>query len=353
MNKVFFYQAINQALHYCMKKDKRVICFGLGATDPKHIFGTTNFLEEKFGSNRVFDTPTSENGMTGIGIGASLNGSIPVMIHQRLDFFLLAMDQLVNNAAKWHYMFGSKQSVPITIRLIMGRGWGQGPTHSQNLHSWFAHIPGLKVVMPSCPEDAKGLLISSVFDPNPVLFLENRWLYNTYTNKNNILNNTHIKIGKAKLLKKGKDITLLTMSYLVNEAIKASHYLQSKNIDCEIIDLRSIKPIDWSMIKKSVKKTGRLLALDTGHLTCSVSSDIISKMTTNYFDYFNSSPKILAMPDVPEPTSHALTKNFYTSASDIVKKILLMFNIDEKNIPNNLKEPSPHDIPGKWFEGPF
>ncbi len=148
-------EAINEALSTAMEMDKSVICYGLGVPDPKGVFGTTLRLQEKFGDKRVFDMPTSENAMTGVAVGASLNGIRPVMIHQRLDFFLLAMDQLVNNAAKWHYMFGEKSSVPITIRLIIGRGWGQGPTHSQNLQAIFSHIPGLKVVMPTTASDAK------------------------------------------------------------------------------------------------------------------------------------------------------------------------------------------------------
>lgn len=179
MAQLTFAKAINAALHEAMSLDSSVICYGLGVTDPKTVFGTTANLAERFGGDRVFDMPTSENAMTGIAIGAALNGIKPVMTHQRLDFFLLALDQLVNGAAKWHYMFGSQVTVPLTIRLILGRGWGQGPTHSQNLQAWFAHIPGLKVVMPTTPGDAKGLLLSSVFDPNPVVFLEHRWLHNT------------------------------------------------------------------------------------------------------------------------------------------------------------------------------
>ena len=144
-----FSSAINEALVEAMAQDETVICYGLGVDDPKSVFGTTAGLQERFGDTRVFDTPTSENAMTGIGIGMSLNGKIPIMVHQRLDFFLLAMDQLVNSAAKWHYMFGGQKSVPITIRLIVGKGWGQGPTHSQNLQSIFSHFPGLKVVIPT------------------------------------------------------------------------------------------------------------------------------------------------------------------------------------------------------------
>ncbi|MGZ5926964.1 MAG: alpha-ketoacid dehydrogenase subunit beta, partial [Rhizomicrobium sp.] len=173
-----FAQSIRDGLAVAMAADPAVICFGLGADDPKGVFGTTLDLHKQFGSDRVFDMPTSESAMTGIAIGAALNGLKPVLTHQRLDFALLSMDQLVNNAAKWRFMFGGRRSVPITIRMIIGRGWGQGPTHSQSLQAWFAHIPGLKVVMPTTAEDAKGLLLSSIFDPDPVIFLEHRWLHN-------------------------------------------------------------------------------------------------------------------------------------------------------------------------------
>ena len=169
---ITFVEAIKEAIDQSMQKDGNVIVFGLGVDDPKAIFGTTEGLQKKYGRNRVFDVPTSENAMTGVGIGAAIDGKRPLMVHQRLDFFLLAMDQLVNSAAKWYFMFGKQQSVPITIRLIMGRGWGQGPTHSQNLQAWFAHIPGLKVVMPATAADGKGLLISSIKDNNPVIFME-------------------------------------------------------------------------------------------------------------------------------------------------------------------------------------
>jgi len=162
-----------------MTRNKKLICFGLGVNDSLKFFGTTKGLKEKFGSQRVFETPTSENAMTGIGIGMSLYKNPCVMMHQRLDFFLLAMDQLVNSAAKWHYMFGGQKSIPITIRLIVGKGWGQGPQHAKSLLSTFGYIPGLNVVCPSSPYEAKGLLLSSIFSDDPTIFLEYRELYNT------------------------------------------------------------------------------------------------------------------------------------------------------------------------------
>src|SRR5258708_33866477 len=167
MATMSFAAAIHDALGEALASDPAVIVYGLGATDPKGVFGTTLGLHGRFGANRVFDMPTSENAMTGIGIGAALGGLRPVLTHQRLDFALLSLDQIVNNAAKWRFMFGGRRGVPLTIRMIIGRGWGQGPTHSQSLQAWFAHVPGLKVVMPTTPEDAKGLLLLSIFAEDP------------------------------------------------------------------------------------------------------------------------------------------------------------------------------------------
>ena len=345
-----FTKAINEALFIAMSLDQKVLCYGLGVDDPKHIFDTTTGLQEKFGKERVFDMPTSENAMTGVAIGASLVGYKPVMVHQRLDFFLLAMDQLVNAAAKWHYMFGGQNSVPIVIRLIIGRGWGQGPTHSQSLQSWFAHIPGLKVVMPSSPRDAKGLLLSSIFDENPILFLEHRWLHNQEEDVPE--EDFRIPIGKANILKQGADITIIGMSYMNTEAIRCLEYLKSQDISCELIDLRSINPIDWNTIFESVKKTGRLLVLDTGAETGSLSAEIIAKVSIELFSELVSSPARICLPDAPVPTSFALTRNFYPTSYEIAKKVCSMLEMpfNEKNFkPSSF----PHDVPGDWFKGPF
>ena len=211
MRKLTYANAINEAMVVAMKKSKNVITFGLGVPD-RGVFGTTIGLQEKFGKERVFDMPTSENAMTGVGIGASLNGLRPVMVHQRVDFFLLALDQLFNNAAKWRFMFGGKNSVPITVRLVVGHGWGSRSTHSQNLHSIFSHIPGLKVVLPTSAYDAKGMLLSSIFDDDPVIFLEHRWLHNLESKVPE--GDYRVPLGKAKLVKKGNDITIVSLSYV-------------------------------------------------------------------------------------------------------------------------------------------
>lgn len=349
--QIKFVEAINEAMHVAMKLDSTVICYGLGVNDPKAIFGTTSNLQSAFGASRVFDMPTSENAMTGVAIGASLNGIKPVMVHQRLDFFLLAMDQLVNAAAKWHYMFGNQISVPITIRLILGRGWGQGPTHSQNLQAWFAHIPGLKVVMPSTPESAKGLLLASIFDPNPVLFLEHRWLHNSIGNVPE--GDSRYAIGPIRTARFGTDFTIVASSYMVVEALHAAKYLETEGIECEVVDLNTVNPIDWEGIYSSVEKTGRLIALDTGYATGSVSAEIIARVAMNRMSNLKCAPVRLAMPDVPEPTSFGLTIGFFIRAGEIASTAMNMVGKDGNRALLALKEPVPHDIPGAWFTGPF
>jgi len=351
IRELSFSAAINEAMHQAMESDESVITYGLGVDDPKAIFGTTSGLKDKFGGERVFDMPTSENAMTGVAIGAGMLGIRPVMVHQRLDFFLLAMDQLVNSAAKWHFMFGGTTSVPITIRLIMGRGWGQGPTHSQNLQAWFAHIPGLKVVMPTSAQDAKGLLLASIFDQNPVLFLEHRWLHNL----SGVVPEQFYKtpLGSARTVRNGSHITIVAMSYMVIEAAHAVEQLSCEGIDCELIDLRTVSPIDWDLVFLSVRKTGRLIALDTGHATGSIAGEVLARVSSECWDSLKSAPQRIAMPDFPEGTSPALTKNYHPRAEHIVMKISKMFGkvIDTSDLAE--KRSHPHDVPGSWFNGPF
>ena len=345
-----FVEAIREAIDQSMAKDKNIILFGLGVDDPKTIFGSTKNLQKKYSEKRVFDVPTSENALTGVGIGAAINGKRPIMVHQRLDFFLLAMDQVVNAAAKWYFMFGNQQSVPITIRLIMGRGWGQGPTHSQNLQAWFAHIPGLKVVMPATAADAKGLLIASIQDNNPVIFMEHRWLHNVKGEVTKAC--MPIPLGKANILRKGNDITLVAMSYMVIEAIHAAEFLELHNISCEIIDLRTVAPIDYETIYDSIGKTKKVIVLDTGTLDGSISGEIVSKIVDKMWNTLELKPERLAMPNFPESTSFALTKDYHVTSLNIVDKVSEMFQI-EIHDKSSLKKDHPHDVPGDWFTGPF
>ena len=352
MSRVLSYtMALREAMQEALRRDPSVFIYGLGVPDPKAIFGSTLGLQEEFGSDRVFDMPTAENGMTGVGVGAALTGSRPVLISQRLDFYLLAMDQLVNNAAKWHYMFGGAARVPLTVRLILGRGWGQGPTHSQSLQSWFAHIPGLKVVMPALPDDAYGLMLASILDDNPVVFLDHRWLHNTQMEVPDEL--PSIPLGRARVLREGSDCTVVSMSLMSVEAIRAAEFLSKHGVNAEVIDLRSVAPIDWETIFASVVKTGRLVVCDTSHLTCSVSAEIVARVVESCFQNLLAPPKRVALPDVPTPTSSALTQDYYPGAEEIVAAVaeVTATSIDLSSLMR--QRSGPHDVPGDWFTGPF
>jgi pyruvate/2-oxoglutarate/acetoin dehydrogenase E1 component len=346
-----FGNAIRDGLAVALEKDPGVICFGLGASDPKGIFGTTVGLQEQFGPERVFDIPTSEAAMTGIAVGAALNGLKPVMTHQRLDFALLSMDQIVNNAAKWRFMFGGQRSVPLTIRMIIGRGWGQGPTHSQSLQAWFAHIPGLKVVMPTTAEDAKGLLLASIFDPDPVIFLEHRWLHNM---KGEVpAGDVRTPIGKAHVMREGGDLTVVAMSYMTVEALHAVDHLKAQGIACDLIDLRSIRPLDWATITASVRKTGRLLVLDTGYMTGGIAAEIIARMTMELWGGLKAAPRRVTAPDFPEATSPALSQHYHPRAEHIAAAAgeMLGQTVESASLADMRK--FAHDVPGDWFAGPF
>ena len=277
-----FNESINEALYQAMHKDNKIICYGLGVTDPRRVFNSTKKLVEKFGEERVFDIPTCENALTGVAIGLANMGSKVIFSHQRVDFSFLSMDQIINNLSKWYYMFGGSQSLNVTIRLIIGRGWGQGPTHSQSFQSMFAKIPGLKVVMPSTPYNAKGLLLQSIADPNPVIFFEHRWLYNL--NQKVPKKIYKISLDKSELVRKGKDLTIITMSYTRHEAEALENFYQENKIDPEIIDLISISKLDMSAIIRSVKKTRKLLILDTCHKSFSTGKEIISNIFENNFN---------------------------------------------------------------------
>jgi pyruvate/2-oxoglutarate/acetoin dehydrogenase E1 component len=346
-----FADEIRKTLENILELDSKSLIMGLGVTDPKGVFGTTLGLFEEFGPKRVIETPTSENAMTGIGVGLAISGFRPIMVHQRMDFFLLAMDQLVNSAAKWHYMFGAKTSVPLTIRLITGRGWGQGPTHSQNLHAWFTHIPGLKVVMPAFATEVGALLRESINDPNPVIFIEDRWTHGQQFNINDRVDK--IKLGTANLVKSGKDITIVSSGYMTIESLKAVNYLKKFNIGVDLIDLRTIKPYDKNMVIDSVNKTKNLIVVDSGFSTGSFGNQVLSDITQSCFPILASPPRLLAAQDIPEPTSHGVIGSFKLGAINIAENVLLQLKIEyNSDSLSELVDTSP-DIPDKNFTGPF
>lgn len=345
-----YFEAIKEAIDQMMAQDSSVFIIGEGVPDPKGIFGTTLGLREKYGVKRVLDMPLAENGLTGMCVGAALTGLKPILTHQRIDFSLISLDQIINNAAKLSYISGGELKVPLVIRMVIGRGWGQGAQHSQNLQALFSHIPGLKVVMPSNAYDAKGMLISAIQDNNPVIFIEHRWLHNLSGFVPEEM--YKVPIGKAKIVSLGNDFTIVATSYMVIEAVKVANFLKSQGISVEVIDVRTLKPFDDSLVLNSVKKTGRLLVLDTGYYTGGFAGEIISRVSEKAFNSLKCPPQRITLPDIPTPTSQGLTKYYYPSYNDIVKKVLLMVGREDILVPE--KDQSIHlDVPDKSFTGPF
>lgn len=316
MREMSYAEAINETLHQLMENDERVFLIGQGVTSPWYVGTTTVGLIQRFGPGRVIDTPVSENSISGVAIGAALAGMHPVLVHPRMDFMYYAMDQIANHAANWYYMLGGQLSVPVTIWGIINRGGEQAAQHSQALQAVFTHIPGLKVVMPSTPYDAKGLLIASVKDDNPVVYIDDRWLYKLVGNVPTEMYT--VPIGKGIVRRKGNDVTIVATSYMVHEAMKAAESLDENGIDAEVVDLLSLKPLDKNLLFESVKKTGRLVIADGGWKTCGVAAEISALIAENIFEYLKAPILRVSLPDTPAPASSALEKVYYRKAEDIV-----------------------------------
>jgi len=347
MRELKFWQAISEGIVQAMEADESVFLFGVGVDDPKGIFGTCLEANKRFGPKRVFDVPISEPALTGAAIGASLLGMRPVMVHARNDFMLLTLDQLINNASKWRYG-GGHSHVPITIRGIVGRGWGQGPQHSQSLQATFAHFPGLKVVMPATPYDAKGLLIGSIRDNSPVIFIEHR---RCYDQAGPVPEKYYEEpLGKAAVRRKGTDVTIVATSLMVSESLKAAESLQKQGVSVEVVDLRTIKPMDDETVLESVRRTGRLVVADTSWQSFGVASEVISRVTTKLFGCLKAPPQLVASPDVPSPTSFALERLFYPGPDEITVKVLetVKGKVEPCAVPGKSTRPIDED-----FRGPF
>ena len=336
-------EAIFEATYQEMKADENVFVYGLGVDDPKGHYGTCKDLHKSFGSHRSFDTPLAEDSLTGIGIGAALAGLRPIFVHQRMDFLLLCMNQLINMAAKIRYISSGEHNVPFVVRAAIGRSWGQGAQHSQALHSYFMHVPGLKVIAPTTPHDAKGALIASIRDNNPVIFIEHRMLYN---NAGYVPSKTfEIPFGKARILKEGKDITIVGVSHTVEDSLRAADLLKEVGISAEIIDPISLSPIDYATIRKSCLKTKRLLVVDNGWTTCGFAPEIISDIAINCQNVKFSK---LGFADTPCPTTPSLEKAFYPSPGKIAIQANILCDGDK-----NWNPPEVEQSEIQSFKGPF
>jgi pyruvate dehydrogenase E1 component beta subunit len=355
--QISYVEAVREALEQAMLEDERIIVIGEGVPDPKAIFNSTLGLQDKFGKDRVFDMPLSENGITGACIGAAISGMRPVMIHQRVDFALLSLDQIINNAAKWHYMFNGKSNVPLVIRMIIGRGWGQGPQHSQSLQALFALVPGLKVVMPTTAYDAKGMMVAAIKDNNPVIFIEHRWLHPIIDEVPREL--YEVPLDKARIVCEGEDLTIAAFSYMTLESLIAVKALLSiMGIAVELIDMRSVRPLDSQIVIDSVNKTGCLIVVDTAYKTGSIAAELISQVVEATFNNLKIAPTRICSPDFSTPTASSMTEGYYANAITIANAVLRMLGKDTstgdyQKLMEVISDKGLHDVPNKDFRGPF
>jgi len=340
-------EALHEATEQEMARDPSVIVLGLGVDDPKPIYGTTAGLAEKFGHDRVFNTPLAEEGMTGLAIGAALAGLRPIHVHIRMDFLLLAMNQLVNIAAKSRYMYGGAVSVPLVVRSVIGKSWGQGAQHSQALHAFFMHVSGLKVVAPTTPYDAKGALIQAIRDDNPVMFVEHRLLHGItghvpeapYT----------VPFGRARVLAEGGDLTVVAISYMAVEALRARAHLARVGIAAEVVDPVSLSPLDMDTIEASLRKTGRLLVVDSAWTTCGASAEIVAQAIERLQGVREIRVRRLGFAPVPCPTTKPLEDLFYPNPRRIAAAgYALVHDKPEIWEPEDDGPPDPVE-----FKGPF
>ena len=317
--KLQYSLAINEALHQMMAQDNSVFMIGQGVKSPWYVGNTAQGLLEKFSAKRVIDTPVSENAVTGAAVGAAVAGMRPVVVHPRVDFMLYAFDPIINEAANWHYMNGGRSSVPVVIWGIMNRGGEQAAQHSQALHALFAHIPGLKVVMPSTAYDAKGLMIAAIRDDNPVVYIDDRWLYEREDNVPEEM--YEVEIGKGIVRREGKDLTLISVSYMAYESMKAARELEEEGIDVELIDLRTVKPLDEEIILESLRKTGKAVIVDGAWKTCGLSAEVSALLSEKGFNYLKAPVKRITLPESPAPASCELEKEYYPTHLDIINAI--------------------------------
>jgi pyruvate/2-oxoglutarate/acetoin dehydrogenase E1 component len=316
--------AIREGFEYLLARHPSVFTIGQGLWSPWYVGNSMTDLDKQFGQARVIDTPVSELACTGAALGAALCGYRPVMIHPRVDFMLLAVDQIVTQAAKWRSMFGGLVSAPVTVRAIINRGGEQGAQHSQALHSWFAHIPGLRVVMPSTPADARDLLIASVLSDDPVLYIDDRWLYGLEEELGPV-RELDLDAEGPRLTRRGGDLTLVGCSYSALLCRDAASHLSARGVECDVIDLRVINPLDHTEVVESVRRTGRLVVVDGDWSSCGLGGEIIAAVAERLEpSAMRARPVRITLPDAPAPTSAPLERSYYPTVDTVVSRALAM-----------------------------
>jgi pyruvate/2-oxoglutarate/acetoin dehydrogenase E1 component len=304
MREVTFGQAIREALAEEMRRDPRVFILGEDVAEAGTVFKVLSGLVDEFGRERVIDSPISEAGITGIGVGAAMTGMRPIIDIMFGDFLTLGMDQIVNQAAKVHYMSGGKLRAPLVVRTTMGATRRSAAQHSQSLYAWVAHVPGLKVALPSTPADAKGLLKTAIRDDNPVVFFEDKMMYSL---RGPVPDGDHtVPFGVADIKRPGTDVTIVATSSMVHTALQAARLLEEDGISAEIVDPRTLLPLDGETIIASVRKTGRAIVVDEGYQQYGVTAEIASLIADGAFDYLDAPVKRLGAMNVPVPFSPVL-----------------------------------------------
>ncbi len=316
-------QAINQGLVQAMEMDASVLLMGQLVDYKPGVFNTTSGLVEKFGRNRVLDFPVAEGAMTSAAIGAAITGMRPVLVHHRLDFMLYSLDAITNWLSLWRFKSDNKSNLPVVIRAIVGKGWGQGPQHSKSLHAWFSHLPGVKVAIPATAFDAKGLLLESIFGEDPVIIIEHRSLFD-FTNPVPEIP-YRVRFGSACVRKAGSDVTLVAMGYMVPIALRAAAKLKQEGIDVEVVDPRTLAPLDRDTICTSVLKTGRLVVADPGWRSFGAAAEIITSVVEVVGNKLHSAPVRITLPDSHTPMSMALEDHYYPSEADFCDAVAKAF----------------------------
>jgi len=319
MREITYAEAIKEALRECMKEDERVVLLGEDIGVYGGIFQVTAGLLDEFGQQRVIDTPISEAGFVGGCVGAALTGMRPVVEVMFIDFTTVCMDMIINQMAKMHYMFGGRGRVPMVLRINIGAGRGAAAQHSQSFHALFMHIPGLYVVVPSTPYDAKGLMIEAVKNDNPVIFVEHKKLY---AEKRPVPEESYaIPFGQAEVKQKGSDITIVATHAMVLRSLRLAEEAAKEGIDLEVVDPRTLTPLDKVTILESVKKTGRLLVADEGHKTCGVAAEI-SAMVAEEGIFDLKAPVVrVCSPDTPVPFSPPLEQAYIPDVKDLLPAV--------------------------------
>jgi pyruvate dehydrogenase E1 component beta subunit len=326
-----------------MDRDPSVFLIGVGIIDPRAVWGTLSGALKRFGRDRVIEGPLSEEALTGICVGAATLGMRPLLVHHRIDFVMLTMNQLINHAAKWRQMFGGQQTVPMVVRAVVGRGWGNGPQHTQSHHALFSHVPGIKTVVPSNPHDAKGLLLAALAQDDPVVYIEHRWFHEDDAPVPDAYYVT--PIGKAAVVRSGEHVTIAAVGPMVPEALKAAGVLEPSGVSAEVIDVRTLRPLDHGTIIRSVTKTGRLVVADSDWGPCGVAGEIIASVSERAFEALKARPLRVTWPDSAVPSSQAIEPKFYPGAAEIQTAALIVCERADE------KEPAQSTV--KAFDGPF